>query len=95
MNEDVLSKIIKKYHIAIDRFNEENKNKYEMRCFAHFGEMRFYIYFVKLNGDPDKILQATLYIPINDLEKQLRYSVNMIYNGLNKLNKEIYGDRDD
>ena len=92
---DKLDCIIEKYHLASDQFNEENKNKYKMRCFANFAKMRFNIYFVKLNENIDEVLQYILYIPMDALEKQSIYSVNTIYNAINKLNKEIFGDRNE
>lgn len=94
---DTLHIVIDKYHDAINRFNEENKNNkendfiYQIRCFADFVKLRFYIYIDKLyKEDYINNLSATVYIEMEDLEKQNIYTVDFIYKTLKDFVNKIY-----
>ena len=97
---DKIRVVIDKYQEGINRFNNENKNivylkenniSYQIRCFPNFGELRFYIFLDKLyKDDYTKNMSSTVYIEMEDLEKQNIYSVDKIYKNLKELINEIY-----
>lgn len=97
---DKIRVVLDKYQEGINRFNNESKNKvylkennisYQIRCFPNFGELRFYIFLDKLyKDDYTKNMSSTVYIEMEDLEKQNIYSVDKIYKNLKELINEIY-----